>query len=67
LEGHVGIVFRGPAGYRFQSVNSGFEGVITAIGAIPGDNPPTLIAAVVRFNTFLKGSGETQIIMTTGE
>ena len=67
MEGHIGIVFRGPAGYRFQSVNSGFEGVITALGAIPGDNPPTLIAAVVRFNTFLKGGGETQIIMTTGE
>jgi hypothetical protein len=67
LEGHIGIVFRGPAGYRFQSINSGFEGVITALGAIPGDNPPTLIASVVRFNTFLKGAGETQIIMTTGE
>ena len=67
IEGHIGVVFRGPAGYRFQSLNSGFEGVITALGAIPGDNPPTLIAAVVRFNTFLKGAGETQIIMTTGE
>ena len=67
LEGHIGIVFRGPAGYRFQSVNSGFEGTITALGAIPGDNPPTIIAAVVRFNTFLKSSGETQIIMTLGE
>jgi hypothetical protein len=67
LEGHIAIVFRGPAGYRFQSVNSGFEGTITALGAIPGDNPPTIIASVVRFDTFLKGSGETQIIMTLGE
>jgi hypothetical protein len=67
LEGHLGIVFRGPAGYRFQSINSGFEGTITALGAIPGDNPPTLIAAVVRFATFLKGGAETQLIMTTGE
>jgi len=67
LEGHMGIVFRGPAGYRFQSVNSGFEGIITALGAIPGENPPSIIAAVVRFNTFLKSSGETQIIMTTGD
>jgi len=67
LPGHIGIVFRGPAGYRFQSVNSGFEGTITALGAIPGENPPTLVAAVVRFTTLLKGSGETQIIMTTGE
>ena len=67
LEGHLGILFRGPAGYRFQSVNSGFEGTITALGAIPGENPPTLIAAVVRFTTFLKGAAETQIIMTTGD
>ena len=67
LEGHIAIVFRGPAGYRFQSVNSGFEGVITALGAIPGENPPTIIAAVVRFHTFLKDTGETQIIMTLGE
>jgi hypothetical protein len=67
LEGHLGILFRGPAGYRFQSINSGFEGTITALGAIPGDNPPTLVAAVVRFTTFLKGGGETQLIMTTGE
>ncbi len=67
LEGHLGILFRGPAGYRFQSINSGFEGTITALGAIPGDNPPTLIAAVVRWATFLKGSAETQLIMTTGE
>jgi hypothetical protein len=67
LEGHLAIVFRGPAGYRLQSVNSGFEGTITALGAIPGDNPPTLIAAVVRFSSFLQSTGETQIIMTTGE
>jgi hypothetical protein len=37
------------------------------LGAIPGDNPPTLIAAVVRFASFLKGGAETQLIMTTGE
>jgi hypothetical protein len=67
LDGHLAIVFRGPAGYRLQSINSGFEGTITALGAIPGDNPPTLIAAVVRFNNFLRSAGETQIIMTTGE
>jgi hypothetical protein len=68
LEGHLGVVFRGPAGYRFQSINSGFGGTITGLGAIPGENPPTLIAAVVRFTSnWLKTSGETQIIMTTGE
>ena len=67
LAGYIAIVFRGPAGYRFQSLNSGFEGIITALGAIPGENPPTIIASVVRFDTFMKGSGETQIIMTLGE
>jgi len=67
LEGNIAIVFRGPAGYRFQSIKSGFEGTITALGAVPGDNPPSLIATVVRFNNFLQSSGETQIIMTTGE
>jgi hypothetical protein len=67
IEGHIAIVFRGPAGYRFQSVNSGFEGTITALGAIPGDNPPTILASVVRFDSVLKSSGETQIIMTLGE
>ena len=67
LDGHLAIMFRGPAGYRMQSINSGFEGTITALGAIPGENPPTLIAAVVRFNNFFRSAGETQIIMTTGE
>ena len=67
LDGHLAIMFRGPAGYRLQSINSGFEGTITAMGAIPGDNPPTLIASVVRFSNFLRSAGETQIIMTTGE
>jgi hypothetical protein len=67
LDGHLAIMFRGPAGYRMQTINSGFEGTITALGAIPGENPPTLIAAVVRFNNFFRSAGETQIIMTTGE
>jgi hypothetical protein len=67
LPGHLAIVFRGPAGYRFQSINSGFEGTITALGAIPGETPPSLVATVVRFDNFIRTSGETQIIMTTGE
>jgi hypothetical protein len=67
LDGHLAIVFRGPAGYRLQTINSGFEGVISALGAIPGENPPTLIAAVVRFNNYFRTAGETQIIMTMGE
>jgi hypothetical protein len=67
LDGHLAILFRGPAGYRMQTINSGFEGVITGLGAIHGENPPTLIAAVVRFNNYFRTVGETQIIITTGE
>ena len=67
VEGHLAVVFRGPAGYRLQSINSGFEGTITGLGAIPGEDPPTLIVAVVRFSNFAKTAGETQIIMTTSE
>ena len=46
LPGMIGVIFRGPAGVRFQQVNSGFEGVITGLGAIRGEDkePPTLIA-----------------------
>jgi hypothetical protein len=48
-------------------VYSGFEGMITGLGAIPGEDkePPTLLACVVRFSGLLKTSGESQIIMTT--
>ena len=67
LDGHLAILFRGPAGYRMQTVNSGFEGVITGLGAIHGETPPTLIAAVVRFSNYFRTVGETQIIMTAGE
>ena len=65
-EGLLAVVFKGPAGFRLQSVNTGFEGGITALGAFKAENDtqPTLIAAVVRFNNILKSSGETQIIMT---
>jgi hypothetical protein len=65
-EGLVAVVFKGPAGFRLQSVNTGFEGGITALGAFKTENDtqPTLIAAVVRFTNILKSSGETQIIMT---
>ena len=65
-EGLVAVVFKGPAGFRLQSVNTGFEGGITALGAFKmGDaSQPTLVASVVRFTNFLKTSGETQIIMT---
>jgi hypothetical protein len=65
-EGLLAVVFKGPAGYRLQSVNTGFEGGITALGAFKTEDniQPTLIAAFVRFTNFLKTSGETQIIMT---
>jgi len=65
-EGLLAVVFKGPAGFRLQSLNSGFEGIITCLGAYKTEDAvqPTVIAAVVRFNNFLKASGETQIIMT---
>jgi hypothetical protein len=65
-EGVVAVVFKGPAGFRLQSVNTGFEGGITALAAFKNEDAsqPTLIASVVRFTNFLKTSGETQIIMT---
>ena len=31
--GRLAVIFKGPAGYRFQTVNSGFEGTISALGA----------------------------------
>jgi hypothetical protein len=66
--GYLGVIYRGPAGLRFQQVASGFEGTVAAIGAVPGDGgPPTLVAAVLRYKNFLRQSGETQLIMTTGE
>ncbi|PYM82767.1 MAG: hypothetical protein DME09_13090 [Candidatus Rokuibacteriota bacterium] len=69
LPGMLGVIFRGPAGVRFQQVNSGFEGVITGLGAIRGEDkePPTLIACVVHLGGLLQISGESQIIMTTPE
>jgi len=61
------VVFKGPAGFRLQSINSGFEGGITCLGAYRTEDAaqPTIIASVVRYaNTLLKAGGETQIIMT---
>ena len=57
-------------GMRFQQVSTGFDGgVITAIGAIPGEDggAPSLIMAVVRYTSLLKITGETQLIMTLPE
>lgn len=65
-EGLLAVIFRGPAGFRLQSVESGFEGPITAVGAFHSEAgaQPTLVASVVRFTGLLRESGETQIIMT---
>ena len=65
-EGLLAITFKGPAGYRLQSIETGFEGGITCLGAFKTEDAvqPTLVATVVRFNNFLNMSGETQIIMT---
>jgi hypothetical protein len=66
-EGLLAVVFKGPAGFRLQSINSGFEGGITCLGAYKTEDSvqPTIIAAVVRFSgVILKSAGETQIIMT---
>lgn len=65
-EGLLAVVFRGPAGFRLQSIESGFEGGITSLGAFKTEDStqPTLIASVVRFSNFFKTAGETQIIMT---
>jgi hypothetical protein len=65
-EGMLAVVYKGPAGFRVQSINSGFEGTITAFGAVPGTDSttPTLVASVVRYSNMLKTEGETQIIIT---
>ena len=68
-DGVVAVVYRTAAGMRFQQVKSGFEGIIGGLGAIPGEDgaAPTLITAVVRYRSFLRAGGETQIIMTVAE
>jgi hypothetical protein len=67
VPGRMAVVFKGPAGYRFQSVNSGFEGTITGLGAIPGDPMPSLVVAVTRYYGLMSNAGDTQIIMTIPE
>jgi hypothetical protein len=64
--GQLAVVFRGPAGYRLQTVNTGFEGAITGLGGfrLDAESTPTLVLAVVRFTGILGVSGESQIIMT---
>jgi hypothetical protein len=65
--GRMAVVFRGPAGYRMQVVSSGFEGLVTGLGAIPGEGGPSLVAAVLRRTGIWRNQGDTQIIMTVPE
>ncbi len=65
--GRMAVVFRGPAGFRMQVVSSGFEGLISGLGAIPGEGGPSLVAAVVRRTGVWRNQGDTQIIMTVPE
>ena len=45
MPGRLAVIYKGPAGYRFQTVNSGFEGTVMALGAVPGEGgPPSLVA-----------------------
>jgi hypothetical protein len=50
-----------------QVVQSGFEGMITGIGAIPSDAGPSLVLSVLRRSGLLRDRGETQLIMTLPE
>jgi hypothetical protein len=65
-EGLLAVVFKGPAGFRLQSIDTGFEGTITALGGFKTDDAtqPTIIATVVRYKNLLKTAAETQVIMT---
>jgi hypothetical protein len=67
--GRMAVVFKGPAGFRMQVVSSGFEGMITGLGAMTNEaGSLALIAAVVkRSGLVFKDSGDTQIIMTTSD
>jgi hypothetical protein len=62
--GQMAVVFKGPTGFRIQAVSSGLQGMVTGLGAIPGDGNPSLIAAVVQRTGLWGKQGSTQIIMT---
>jgi hypothetical protein len=67
--GRMAVVFKGPAGgFRMQIVNSGFEGMVTGLGAISNEGGyPALLATVVKRVGLLRDSGETQLLMTSAE
>src|SRR5439155_1662459 len=41
IPGRLAVIYKGPAGYRFQTVNSGFEGTVMALSAVPGEGYAT--------------------------
>jgi hypothetical protein len=65
-EGLLAVIFKGPTGFRLQSIDTGFEGSITALGGFKTDDAtqPTIIATVVRYKNIFKSAAETQVIMT---
>jgi hypothetical protein len=65
--GRLAVVYRGPAGFRMQVVQSGFEGLISGVGAIRGEAGTSLLLAVLRRSGLLRDRGETQIVMTLPE
>ena len=66
--GRMAVIFKGPAGFRMQVVNSGFEGMVTGLGAIANEGGyPALLATVVKTTGILGNSGETQVILTSAE
>jgi hypothetical protein len=66
--GRMAVIFKGPAGFRMQVVNTGFEGMVTGLGAIANEGGyPGLVATVVKRVGLLKDSGETQVILTSAE
>ena len=65
--GRMAVVFRGPAGFRMQVVSSGFEGMVTGLGVVPGESGPSLVAAVLKRGGLFRDIGDTQIIMTLPE
>jgi hypothetical protein len=62
--GRLVVLYKGPAGYRLQSVDSGFDATVIGLGAIPDDPTPALVFAVI--NTYGRStrSGDTRIIVT---
>ena len=65
-EGLLAIIFKGPAGFRLQSIDTGLR---VRSPRWEASRPttrrqPTIIATVVRYKNILKTGAETQVIMT---